>query len=237
MNDRLLERLRGFRLPQLTAIPDDHYVVVQLIGVDFEGIFNSPDFAFENAFDARFGKLMVRTAGHLLGGDACGIYAYSELMQISVLLKRRVVAKSWGDATDLQNYLVGLAGAKMTMLLEEEALFLCRLYSFSSPDLVMLYFTWRQQMAYASALDGYCRVVLSQREGATVATVSTLLEGLGPTEKEEILSQNDIDFSSVPAWQRYGTGVRLGEGGAVAVDTALPHDGQYNLYLKQFLTD
>lgn len=237
MNSELLERLRGFRVPPATPIPADHYIVAQLQGVDFDGVFNSDDFEFENAFDVRFGKMMVRTTSHLLGGDACGRYGYTELTEMSVLLDRKSVGRRWKEIADLQDYLVGLSSARMTMLLEEEAMFICRLYAFARPDLVLAYFSWRQQEAFLAALDGYCKHVLLQADNSSPEHVSKLLSGLGPREKEEILGQNNIDYEAVPAWQRYGSGVSLGEGGAVTVDTNLPRDAAYSAYIQRFLED
>jgi tRNA(His) 5'-end guanylyltransferase len=236
MNSELFERLQGFRIPPSTPIPADSYVVAQMEGVDFDGIFNSPEFEFENAFDARFGKMMVRTASHLLGGDACGLFSFTELTAASVLLDRALVAERWVDVADLQNYLVGLSSARMTMLLEEEALFICRLYAFNRSDLAIGYFTWRQQEAYLQALDGYCTYVL-QKDDSSREHVQSLLSGLGPREKEEILQQHNIDFTSVPAWQRNGTGVSLNAEGGVSVDSNLPRDGAYTAYLQRFFAD
>ena len=237
MNSDLFERLQSFRIPASTPIPADAYVVAQLQGVDFDGIFNSPDFEYENAFDARFGKMMVRTASHLLGGDACGRFSYTELTSASVLLDRRLLYERWKDVADVQNYLVGLSSARMTLLLDEEALFICRLYAFSRPDLAVAFFTWRQQEAYLEALDGYCTYVLLQKEDNSRDQVRMLLSGLGPREKEEILQQNSIDFSTVPAWQRNGTGVSLNPEGGVSVDSSLPRDAAYTAYLQRFFED
>ena len=99
--------------------------------------------------------------------------------------------------------------------------------------LVTSYFIWRQQEASLAALDIYCAYVLS--EDNTADQVTKLLQGLGPREKEEILRQNEIAYEDLPPWQRWGTGVRLVEGGRVAVDTSLPRDDAYGPYLKQFL--
>ncbi|PID37890.1 MAG: hypothetical protein CSA24_01230 [Deltaproteobacteria bacterium] len=229
--------MQGFRIPPATPIPADSHVVAQLEGVDFDGIFNSPEFEYENAFDVRFGKMMVRTASHLLGGDACGLFSYTELTSVSVLLDRRLVGERWKEVADLQNYLVGLSSARMTMLLEEESLFICRLYAFNNSDLAIGYFAWRQQEAYLQALDGYCTYVLMQKDESSREHVRSLLSGLGPREKEEILQQNKIDFTSVPAWQRNGTGVALNTEGRVSVDSNLPRDAGYTAYLQRFFVD
>lgn len=233
MNSPLLDKLRGFRCPQASQIPADSLVVAELAGIDFEGIFNSPEFEYDNAFDARFGKMMVRATSHLLGGDACGIFGYTELTQLSLLLDQGAVQRRWDDATDLQNYLVGLASAKMTLLLEEEALFICRLYAFPSAALVGGYFVWRQQEAYLNALDGYCRLVLGRKGSAEQA--DTLLSGLGSEEKQEVLRQNDIDYESIPGWQRFGSGVHLDADGKITVDTTLPRDAAFGEYAAKHL--
>jgi tRNA(His) guanylyltransferase len=234
MNSALSERLKSFRKPPVAGLPPDHFVVVQLEGLDFDGIFDSPDFEFDSALDSSFGKLMVQTTALLLGGDACGRYGYTELTQLSLLIDHEAAQQRFDDATDLQNYLVGLASARMSLLLRAEALFVCRLYAFPSRELVLAYFTWRQQEAYLSALDGYCSHVLLQDETNTAASVSTLLRDLGPREKVEILKQNALDYGTVPAWQRYGVGVHL-DGEQIRVVTDLPRDEHYRAFVEQRL--
>jgi tRNA(His) 5'-end guanylyltransferase len=234
MNTTLLDRLRGFQIPATTPLLEDHFLVVRLQGVDFEGIIDSPDFGFTRPFDVRFGKMMVRTGSHLLGGDPCGRFGYVEQLELSMILDHRRVPGIWNDATELQTFLVGMASSKMSLLVEDEALFTCRLYAFSKSDLVVAYFMWRQQEAYLTALDRYCAYVLA-KEGSSAESISKLMEDLGPLEKEEILRQNQIEYSDLPAWQRRGTAVSLGDGGKLVVDTNLPKDADYRPYLQKYL--
>lgn len=233
MNNALLDRLRGFQIPQATPLVAGNYVVARLQGIDFDGMLDSPDFGFTRPFDARFGKMMVRTASHLLGGDACGKYAFVELVEMSLLLDRNVASR-WRDATELHNYLVGLATSKMSLQVEDEALFSCGLYSFTKPDLVIAYFLWRRQEAAIAALDRYSTYVLSKDNSAEV--VAKLLEGLGPVEKEEILRQHGIEYPALPAWQRSGSAVMVGTGAEkVTVETNLPLEHEYATYLQRQL--
>ncbi len=234
MNASLLERLRGFQIPPTTPISPENYVVARLRGVDFEGIINSPDFGFERPFDAEFGKIMVRTTSHLLGGDACGCFGFIEQDEMSVLLDHRCVADHWQDAVDLQSYLVGQASSKMSLQLEEEALFSCKLYAFAKSDLVIAFFMWRRQEAVLGALDIYCKYVLSKDE-ATSGSVHHILEGLGANDKEEILRQHNIEYSELPAWQRQGAGVSLSEDLKIIVETNLPLENAFGPYLQQYL--
>ena len=231
MNNALLDRLRGFQIPQSTPLVPGNFVVARLQGIDFDGMLESPDFGFTRPFDARFGKMMVRTASHLLGGDACGKYAFVELLEMSLLLDRGVASR-WQDATELHNYLVGLAASKMSLQVEDEALFTCKLYSFTKPDLVIAYFLWRRQEASLAALDRYSTYVLSKDNSTEV--VSKLLEGLGPMEKEEILLQHGIEYPALPAWQRSGAAVMVGSGAEkVKVETNLPQESEYASYLQR----
>jgi tRNA(His) 5'-end guanylyltransferase len=235
MNLTLLERLRGFQIPAATPLSKGSHLVARLQGVDFEGLLDSPDFDFTRPFDEKFGKMMVKTASYLLGPDACGRYGYIEQNEFSMLLDQGLVAQIWKDANELQNYLVALCSSKMSLILEDEALFSCRLYSFSKPDLVIAYFVWRQQEAYLKALDRYCTYVLSESKN-NPKMVASILDGLGPLEKEEILHQNGIDYSNLPAWQRRGASISLtSDGKGVRVDTNLPEKDDYRPYLSKYL--
>jgi tRNA(His) 5'-end guanylyltransferase len=235
MNTSLLERLRGFQIPPATPLHSGNHVVARLQGIDFEAMLDSPSFGFSRPFDANFGKMMIRTASHCLGGDACGRFAFIESMEISVLLDRESLGSRWRDATDLQSYLVALSSSKMSLQVEDEALFACKLYSFSKVDLVTAYFLWRRQEAALLALDRYCGHVLS-KDGSSAEHVAAVLEGLGPLEKEEILRENHIEYGELPAWQRSGAAVYLPDGqDRVIVDTSLPRESEYGAYLQQHL--
>ena len=234
MNPTLLDRLRGFQIPGATPLSGDHFLVARLQGIDFEGIIDSPDFGFTQPLDVRFGKMLVRTGSHLLGGDPCGRYGYIEQMELSLILDQHRAVSTWSDASELQAFLASLASSKMSLLVEDEALFNCRLYAFSKADLVVAYFMWRQQEAYLTTLERYCAYVLG-KDGSSAASIAGVLEGLGPLDKEEILRQNQIDYSSLPAWQRCGTAVSIGADGRVVVDSNLPRDSAYRPYLQQHL--
>lgn len=235
MNTTLLERLRTFQIPSVTPISPGHFIVARLQGIDFEGIFNSPDFGFERPFDVNFGKILIKTASYLLGGDSDGRFAFVEPTEFSMLFDHRRLAAKWTDALELQNYLVGLASSKMSLLLEDETLFTCNLYAFSKSDLVLAYFLWRRQEAGLSALDRYCIHVLSKADAAA-GDVANILEGLGPLEKEEILRQNRIEYRELPSWQRNGACVYLNSGEhRVVIDTNLPPENAFGRYIQPHL--
>lgn len=235
MNTSLLERLRSFQIPPATPFSPGHFIVARLQGVDFQGILDSPDFGFMRPFDVNFCKMLVRTASHLLGGDACGRFAFAELTEISLLLDFRSVPARWNDATELQCYLVGLASTKMSLQVEDEALFSCSLYAFNKTDLVIAYFLWRRQEAVLTALNRYCNYVLL-KDNSSLENVTNLLVGLGVEEKEEVLRQHNIEYSSLPTWQQQGTAVYLtAQDSRITVETSLPPESEYGSYIQKYL--
>ncbi len=179
--------------------------------------------------------MLIRIASHLLGGDACGIYGYVERLEFSVALDPGAIARCWDDVSALIGYLVGLASSKMSLEVDDEAIFSCHLYSFPGPEQSVAYHSWRQQEAFLGALDRYCSHVLEQGDRSP-EVVANILSGLEPPEKEEILRQNQIEYADLPGWQRYGAAVFLTEGGTrVAVETRLPRGPEYSTYLQHHL--
>jgi len=235
MNTSLLERLRGFQIPQPAPVIAGNYLVARLRGVDFQGVINSPDFGFERPYDAAFNKLILRSAIHLLGGDAYGRYAFAELLEFSLLLDRRGLADHWPDVTELQSYLVALASAKMSLQLEDDVVFSIKLYSFPNHELAVAYFVWRQQEAELEAIDRFCTHVLSG-DDREPQDVKLILDGLAANEKEEILRQHGIEYAALPSWQRYGAGAFLAEDDKqVTVESELPRGDEYVPYLERYL--
>jgi tRNA(His) 5'-end guanylyltransferase len=235
MSGDLLERLRSFKVPPTTPFAPGPHVVARLQGVDFGGLLDSPDFGFSKPFDPEFGKMLVRTASHLLGGDAAGRFAYTEHQEFSVLLDGRGLVEKWSDACDLQCYLVGLASSKMSLQVEGEAVFSCSLYAFPNRELTVAYFVWRRQEALLDALNSHCAHVLLGQD-RTPEMVQSLLDGMEPAEKEEILLQNGIDLAQLPAWQFNGAAVYLrDEGRHVGVDSDLPQEADYGPYIEGHL--
>lgn len=235
MNKTLLERLRGFQIPPITPLNKDVFYVAHLTGVDFEGIIDSPDFNFDAPYDAQFCKMMIKTGSFLLGGEAGGRYCFVEPTEMSVLLDMRHTPQSWNDAADLQNYIASISSCRMSLQLEEEALFTVHLYAFPNSDLVVAYYLWRRQEAPLNALDRYCRYVM-QKSGNAPEQIRTILGGLGPLEKEEVLRQNGVEYRRLPEWQRMGTAViQTKSDQRIQVLTELPPENAYAAYLQQFL--
>ncbi len=178
---------------------------------------------------------MLKTTTRMLGDDTCGRFGFAEHLEMSVLLGPVRVEQRWQDATDLLSYLTSVASTKMSLLLDMEAVFKCQLFSFGQPELAIAYFNWRQQEAPLDSLCRYCAFLLA-KEDRTPAEVKTILDGMGPLEMEEILRQQGVEFSTLPSWQRHGSGLYLTDNGQhVKVDTELPRDAEFGPFLQQFL--
>jgi tRNA(His) 5'-end guanylyltransferase len=219
--------IRGFlRVARLALIRADH-------------VQDTPAYGFSQPFDARFGKMMVKTGSHLLGALGEILFGVASCREISVLLAGAEAEDSDGDGRQLLSQLGGEASGKMTLLLGEVIAFESCLYEFPSPELVREYFLWRQQHNEAYVLDRYFRYALL-KGGTEPERIPELIEGYDPEEKLEVLVKNDIDYAKVPPWQRRGVGLYWQAGvddqePTLVVDTQLPEGNSYETYLKRFL--
>jgi len=203
-------------------------IVARLIGRRFEALFGA---RFDRPFDGEMGKMVVKTLSHLCSHLGAA-YGYAERTEMSLF-----AVASGGEARRLISRIGGEAAAKMSLLLGDIATFDTRLYQFDEAGAAGEYFAWRRREAEVTAIDAYCTHVLSA-QGAEVAAVPRILEGLGAEEKVELLRQNDFDFARVPPWQREGVGVyveRDGSGPHVVVDLQLPTGADYRAYLQRFV--
>jgi tRNA(His) guanylyltransferase len=236
MDTSLLQRLRGFHATPVVKMDPSRHLVARMRGVGFPAILASPEFGFETPFDLRFTKMLVRVASQLLGGESCGVFAFAEQFELSVCLSPKQLAHTdWENIGDLQTYLVGIAAARMSLQLGDEAVFDCELFAFPDPQLVHSYFVWRRSEALATALENYSYHVLT-KDNRNRADVQKLIAGLGPKEREVILRQNGIDWDAIPRWQRDGTGLSLDGDGKLRLNSELPEGPDYMSYLKDILS-
>jgi tRNA(His) 5'-end guanylyltransferase len=232
----MAEHLAQFEVPADRVLAPETWPLCRLSGHDLEVLLASPRHEFQQPFDPRFGKMMVKAASHVLSlPDIDGLYGFAEHGEVSLLVRKCTRERS---ARELLTRVVAEASAKLSVLLGAVGTFDAVLYELPKPQLVLDYLRWRQHQAVAQALDGYATHVLV-RSGADPAGVPKILDGLGLDEKLEILRQNDIDYAELPLWQRRGTGITVrangngGDGAArLVVDTNLPEEEAYASYLR-----
>jgi tRNA(His) 5'-end guanylyltransferase len=102
--------------------------------------------------------------------------------------------------------LAGEASAKFSLLLGDVACFDCRISELPSPQDVRDYFRWRNEDAARNALSAYCYWTL-RKTGCSVSEATGTTTKMSTPEKHALLSKFDIDFDTVPQWQKRGTGL------------------------------
>ena len=231
----MADKLSAFEVFPDRELKVGHPIVARLVGRRFDQLLDGGN--YDRPFDARFGKAMVKTLSYVAATLGAS-FGYCERTELSLF-----ALANGGDARRLLSRIAGEASGKLSLLLGEVATFEARLYEFPSHEVALEYFRWRQDEASVLSIDRYCTHVLAQ-SGADAGAVPRILDGLGPDEKVELLRQNALDFTAVPAWQRRGAVVRIqpiGENGhnvpsgRLIVDLNLPADDAWNDYLRQAL--
>lgn len=238
MGDDIQQFFQAFELFNEEKLIKGFLRVGRLTLVNAEKVLNSSS-GFTQPIDVRFGKVMVKTGSHLLGLMGEILFGVADLKEISLLLMGPDTDETDGQGHRLVNQLSAEASGKMALLLGNVLPFHAHLYEFPSPELVREYFHWRQLHLDIYMLDRYFRHALLA-SGRDSEQVLQMAQSLQPEEKKEILKQHEIDYDSVPAWQRRGVGLywKAGVGEeepTLVVDTQLPSGEAYDEYLKRFL--
>lgn len=186
-------------------IEPDKIIIARLDGRSFTKLTKETR-DFKKPFDEGFRDLMVGTVMHLMKN--CGfniVRGYTESDEISLLLApdstqfNRKVRK-------LNSILAGEASAFFSLQLGIPACFDCRIIPLPDQERVDDYFSWRQEDANRNALNSWCYWTLREK-GYNAADAQSLIKGKSIEEKKQLLKQYEIDFDSLPQWQRKGVNV------------------------------
>src|SRR5262249_28285793 len=145
------EKLASFEVLPAQELSPGKPIVARLVGRRFDQIYGS---RFEQPFDPRLGKMLVKTLAHLCANLGAS-YGYAERAELSLF-----AISSGGEARRLASRIGGEAAAKMSLLMGDVVTFESRLYEFGGSQAVCDYFAWRRGEASAHALDLYCSHVL-----------------------------------------------------------------------------
>lgn len=200
-NDEFESRMRALEIFHGLRIEKGIFPIVRVDGRSFSRLTET---AFEKPFDAKFHEAMVRTAEALLT-ETRGLYAYTESDEISLLCPRE-----WDffdrEVEKIVSVTAAIAASTFSVILGKPVVFDSRLIAAPDEKQVIDYFRWRQGDASRCALNGWCYWTL-RKAGKGVEAATSLLEGKDLAFKKELLRKADIDFDSVPGWQRQGTGL------------------------------
>jgi tRNA(His) guanylyltransferase len=246
--DELEGRMRALECFHSLRLLPGAWIVLR---VDGHGFSRLTERDFTKPFDPRFHTYMIAAAQALLTAFR-GLYAYTESDEISLLLPRgwELFGRELEKAISLA---AGTASAAFTSACGKPGVFDGRAWLGADADAVVDYFRWRQADATRCALNGWCYWTLRQ-EGQSVAAATAALLGKSRAFKNELLFQRGVNFNTLPAWQRRGTGLYretyIKEGydpknGRIVtvtrrrwkVDEELPMKEAYATFLRQFLDE
>ena len=186
-------------------IEPDKIILARLNGRSFTKL-TKETCDFKKPFDEGFRGLMVGTVMHLMKN--CGfniVRGYTESDEISLLLAsdstqfNRKVRK-------LNSILAGEASAYFSLQLGIPACFDCRIIPLPDQERVDDYFNWRQEDANRNALNSWCYWTLREK-GYNAADAQSLIKGKTIEEKKALLKEYNIDYDTLPHWQRKGVNI------------------------------
>lgn len=186
-------------------IEPDKLIIARLDGRSFTKL-TKETCEFKKPFDESFRDLMVGTVMHLMKN--CGfniVKGFTESDEISLLFApdstqfNRKVRK-------LNSILAGEASAYFSLELGLPACFDCRIIPLPDQERVDDYFSWRQEDANRNALNSWCYWTLRE-DGYNAADAQSLIKGKSIEAKKALLKKYNIDYDTLPYWQRKGINI------------------------------
>ncbi len=187
-------------------IEPDRLIIARLDGRSFTRL-TKEICEFRKPFDEGFRDLMVGTVMHLMKEAGFNVVrGFTESDEISLLLApdstqfNRKVRK-------LNSILAGEASAYFSLQLGMPACFDCRIIPLPDQERVDDYFSWREEDANRNALNSWCYWTLRE-DGFNAADAQGHIKGKSIEEKKGLLRQYNIEYDTLPLWQRKGIHVR-----------------------------
>ena len=187
-------------------IEPDRLIIARLDGRSFTRLTKEVC-EFRKPFDEGFRNLMVGTVMHLMKDAGFNVVrGFTESDEISLLLApdstqfNRKVRK-------LNSILAGEASAYFSLQLGMPACFDCRIIPLPDQERVDDYFSWREEDANRNALNSWCYWTLRE-DGFNAVDAQGHIKGKSIEEKKGLLRQYNIEYDTLPLWQRKGIHVR-----------------------------
>jgi tRNA(His) guanylyltransferase len=182
--------------------PND-FLIARLDGRGFTSFCKRQNFT--KPFDLNFSNYMRITTEYLMKECEFNIlYGYTQSDEISLLFN--VKENNFNrKLRKLNSVLAGSASAIFTKEINEVSVFDCRTFGLSSKELVIDYFSWRQEDSIRNALNGSLFWSLVEK-GYSARKATSASYKLNKVEKKEMLLSNGINFNSLDAWKKYGIG-------------------------------
>lgn len=242
--------MRAFEADDDNVVPPGLYVVARLDGRGF-GRLARDVFGLAGPYDETYREHMVATTTELMRSGLHVLYAYTQGDEISLLCHPEDT--SFGRRVrKYHSVLAGIASARFTLRVGAMATFDCRISRLPDTDRVIDYFHWRARDAQRNALNTHCWYALAN-VGLDRKDITARLHGLTGKDKRKLLRRDhDIEFNSLPSWQKRGTGLywqaydkeirdsasgetRLQRKQRIHADLELPGRSDYARFLRDLL--
>lgn len=202
--DELDTQLRQYETALDDYISLDDYLIVRLDGRGFTKKTNET-WQLQRPFDLHFHELMVQTCQHLMDCGFNIIYAYTQSDEISLLFHPN--EQSFKRKTrKIISLLAGEASACFSVNMGNIASFDARICPLPTIDIVLDYFSWRQEDAHRNGLNTHC-YWLQRQNNISATNAQHFLVDKTLEQKYQFLAEHGIDFHQVAHWQKYGTGL------------------------------
>ena len=199
--DKLDKIMRVFETSTDLCVLPGMYMVARIDGRSFSRLTKEVC-QFEVPYDERFRDIMIETVKHLMQCGFRVVFGYTQSDEISLLFHHNEDSFN----RKLRKYysiLAGEASAMFTNLLGQPAAFDCRISQLPGYQFVVDYFRWRMEDAHRNCLNNHCYWIL-RKQGLDANAASKRLLGLSVAVKNELLSQNGINYNDLPIWQKRG---------------------------------
>ncbi len=230
--DVLDSSLRAYEVIDDKFIPENTYCIARIDGRGFTKLTKEKH-PFKVPFDPIFRDYMIETTKHLM---SCGfniIYGFTQSDEISLLFSYQSQTFSRKHRKYL-SILAGEASAKFSLLLNDIAVFDCRLSHLPSKKIVIDYFRWRSEDARRNSLNAHCYWRLREDQFSKLAATQKIMH-LTLNEKHALLSEYGIDAKNLPPWQTHGIGLYFEQ---IQKEGFNPKDNTTTLVLrKQLVTN
>lgn len=182
----------------------DNYTILRMDGSNFTELVKQMD--YDRPFDGEFHNHMVESTKYIVS-EFQGIYGATHSDEISILLPRE-----WQMFGRRQEKVTSLAASLVSSVFsirsDTVANFDGRAYSYSTDEGVIDYFRWRLQDSVRNALTSICHHwILKNDETATGLIAAETLHNKNYDWKVDFLREKGIEFNTMPAWQKRGSGV------------------------------
>lgn len=243
------KKMRVFETAHDHCVLPGIYIVARLDGRGFSAL--TEEAVLSKPFDGGFHRTMTTVVHHLMVESGFRIvYGYTESDEISLLFDLN--EDTFGrKIRKFNSILAGEASASFTSLTGLQGSFDCRISQLPNAGIVVDYFRWRQADAHRNALNAWCYWTLRQKENLSAFDATQTLFNKTVSEKNELLYLNSINFDTVPAWQKRGSGlywevydkegtnpqtgeVSVSQRRRIYIDEELPLGDEYGKFLQRF---